>query len=353
MKIGINANRIDGPWGGGNRFVANLENSLVQRGHEVHRRLVPNLDLILLMAVQPKLRITSFTPRDAADYCRVYPRTAVVLRVNTCDQQRATDAGINRQVIQASEVADHTVFVSQFMRDLYLRDGFPESRPYSVILTGANTEVFHPRGSNNWDPARPLRLVTHHWSTGVMKGYDIYERLDTLLCQDRFRHQFEFTHIGRLPLGLELPNSRVLPVLDGDDLARELKRHHVHITGARHEPGGNHYIEAMQCGLPVLFLRSGGTPEYCRQYGIEFSPADFEEKLLSLPGRYGELRSSVMTCHHNARAMCDELAALFDTIVQRKQKLTSRGNLSATIAGRINLTARSLRRAVRKQRQAG
>ena len=353
MKIGINANRIDGPWGGGNRFVRNLERFLLQQGHEVHRKLVPHLDLILLVAVQPKLRITSFSPRDAADYRRVYPRTSVVLRVNTCDEQRASDSGINRLVLQAAKEADHTVFVSEFMRSLYAEQGFSCSRPHSVLRTGADAMVFHARGSADWRPNQRLRIVTHHWSTGVMKGYDVYERLDALLAQENFKSCFDFTHVGRLPLGLKLPNSRVLSVLDGENLADELRAHHVHITGARYEPGGNHYVEAMQCGLPVLFLRSGGTPEYCESYGLGFTAANFEEVLRRLPRCYDHLRERTLTYTHSAQTMCEQFAELFDTVVRQRHGRAACGSFSQAIAGRINLAARSLRRAVREKRSAG
>ena len=50
LRISINARRIEGPYGGGNQFANTLEKYLRSKGHEVFRKLVPNLDLILIVS---------------------------------------------------------------------------------------------------------------------------------------------------------------------------------------------------------------------------------------------------------------------------------------------------------------
>ena len=49
-----------------------------------------------------------------------------------------------------------------------------------------------------------------------------------------------------------------------EDLSTKLKENHLYITGSLFEPSGNHHIEGAQCGLPLLFIDSGGTTEYCK-----------------------------------------------------------------------------------------
>ena len=51
------------------------------------------------------------------------------------------------------------------------------------------------------------------------------------------------------------------------------------MTGSLNEPSGNHHIEAAQCGLPLLYINSGGIPEYCEGYGVSFEEHNFVEKL--------------------------------------------------------------------------
>lgn len=127
-----------------------------------------------------------------------------------------------------------------------------------------------------------------------MKGFDIYERLDQLLGTAPFKDLFEFIFIGNVPVGVAFQKARVIPLLHGLVLAQALRQHHIYVTAARHEPGGNHYIEAMRCGLPVLYLRSGSLPEYCASYGVEFTLVHFEERLLEMCERYLEFRQRVL-----------------------------------------------------------
>ena len=65
-------------------------------------------------------------------------------------------------------------------------------------------------------------------------------------------------------------NAKVISPLSGESLATELKKYDGYITGSINEPSGNHHIEAALCGLPILYLESGGIPEYANGYGLSF-----------------------------------------------------------------------------------
>jgi hypothetical protein len=312
MRIAINSNKISGPYGGGNQFGMNIEEYLRSKGHEVFRDLVSNLDLILIVSSKPNNQTTSFTPSEAGKYLVKHPNTLLVHRINTCDEQRAADNGINRTVLEVNRIASHTVFVSTFMRDLYAKHGFDLARPHSIILTGADSNVFNSAGRALPVAGEKLKVVTHHWSKNYLKGLDIYERLDYLLDQEPYRSQLEFTFIGSLPTGFAFHNAHYIPATSGKELAALLRSKHFYVTGARYEPGGNHYIEAMRCGLPVLYLESGSSAEYCASYGgIGFNPGNFEEKLLEMCDRLTEQRAKVLECPFTAERMSTEYEILF------------------------------------------
>ena len=44
----------------------------------------------------------------------------------------------------------------------------------------------------------------------------------------------------------------------------------MYITGSQNEPSGNHHIEASQLGLPVLYIESGGIPEFVKILELVF-----------------------------------------------------------------------------------
>ena len=46
-------------------------------------------------------------------------------------------------------------------------------------------------------------------------------------------------------------------ITSGQNLANELKKSNLYLTGSLNEPR-NHHIEAAQCGLPILYIDSGG-----------------------------------------------------------------------------------------------
>ena len=322
LRISINATRIDGPWGGGNRFVGVLERHLVEQGHSVVRDLRPGLDAILMIGVQRGLRIVSYGPDEVRDYLLTHPRTAAVLRVNNCDQAKGRDEGINRQMIAAGAAADHVVFCSAFSQRLYAEAGMPADVPQSVILTGADEAVFYPvedSAARRWTPGQPLKLITHHWSTGMLKGFDVYERVDALLDEPGVAEKLSLTYIGKRSPGMSLPRSRWREPMDGPEIAEQLRAHHVLLTGARHEAGGNHYIEAMRCGLPVLYLESGANAEYCAPYGLGFRPHQLEAKLAALPDVYPDLVKAVRHGPHPASAMARQYERMLQAAVDQRR----------------------------------
>jgi len=320
MRISINARFIKGPYGGGNQFVNTLEKYLRSKGHEVFRKLVPDLDLILIVSSQSELKITAYDIGSVADYIALNPNTVVVQRVNSCDEQRGRNLGINEAILKANRVADYTVFISSFVRDLFASKGLDLSKPNSVILNGADEEIFNSSGRAEWNPGEKLRIVTHHWSSNYMKGFNIYERLDQLLEIEPFKDLFKFTYIGNVPVGVFFKNTQVIAPTSGKGLADLLKQHHIYITAARNEAAGMHHIEGMRCGLPVLFLRSGALPEYCEPYGIGFTLVNFEEKLLEMRKRYPELREKVLECPYTGTWMASQYEKLFVQLVAERRK---------------------------------
>ena len=82
--------------------------------------------------------------------------------------------------------------------------------------------------------------------------------------------KIEFSYIGNVSDDYEFKNMKIIPPLAGEELAAVIKKHHIYVTTSINEPSGNHHIEAAQCGLPVLYIDSGGIPEYCDGYGVSF-----------------------------------------------------------------------------------
>lgn len=328
MKVAINQRIQDGPWGGGNRFASALVRALQARGDRVIFDLEQaDIDLVLLVDPRPRNPLVTFTPgqllrRLLAGGCRA----VVVHRINECDERKGT-RGMNRRLKAANLLADHTVFIGSWLRDLDLWQADGES---SVILNGADNSVFHPPAARPFDPSRKIRLVTHHWGGHRNKGFDVYSRLCALMDEPRWQGILEFTYVGNLPDGVTLPGARILAAQDGDALADELRRHDIYVTASLNEPAGMHHIEGALCGLPLLFRNSGALPEYCRGFGEMFEGAgDVEAALERLLAAHGDYQERLRNYPHTSARMTGEYLALFDRLLVRREELIAARRLWA------------------------
>lgn len=318
MVVSIGMRLQDGPWGGGNQFGSALAAFLRARGIEVIFDLHhPAIDVILLTEPRGDLRTSAYTDDDIERFQEATGRRAVVVhRVNECDERKGT-SGVNARLRHANRVADATVFISSWLMDLHLGQGMNARRP-AVILNGADTSVFHPRGHASWCGDGPLRLVTHHWGANRQKGMDTYLHLDAMLDDPAIAHRLAFTYIGNLPDDVRFRHATVLAPLHGQALADALRAHHVYVTGSLFEPAGMHHIEGAACGLPLLYRQSGALPEYCADFGEGFDGADLPVALQRLVGAYHVWADRVMTYPHTAERMCAGYLDVFTTLLRQR-----------------------------------
>ena len=321
MKISLGIKIQDGPWGGGNQFGLCLSEYLIDQGNQVFFDLTePDLDLIVLVDPRVGSQTSNYTDREIIHYLLTKNRQALVVhRINECDERKNTQ-GVNRMLIKANQVADHTVFISDWLNNLLVGQGL-DCPSVSVIHNGADRDVFNAEGFQPWNGSGPLRIVTHHWGGHWMKGFDVYGRLDEMLTQPEWSDKIEFAYIGNLPAGFQFTNTNYIPPLSGHDLAAELKKHHLYLTASQNEPAGMHHVEGAMCGLPVLFRNSGPLPEYCTGYGLVFEPNDFESSLEKMMAEYDHWAAQMPGYANTAEKMCSEYFALFKQVVGQRNKL--------------------------------
>lgn len=285
MKIAIGFKYFEGPYGGGSRFNVSLTKFLRSKNvRVVHELNDSDIDIILLTDPRANCSLCSFNYVDVIKYVRNKKDTLVIQRVNECDERKNTKT-INKQLYIGNQCCDATIFIASWLIENFRQKNFYFNNP-SVILNGANSSVF--KNYDNKIKDKKIRMVTHHWSPNLIKGWDIYDFVDNLSLDEEFKN-LEFHYIGNKPKNYNSKRIIFHPPLNNEKLAEELSKYNFYLTASLNEPAGMHHIEGALCGLPILYRKSGALPEYCYKHGIGFeNKRDFKSSLLKMMKEFKE-----------------------------------------------------------------
>jgi glycosyltransferase involved in cell wall biosynthesis len=249
------------PYGGGNQFLLALVRELEGRGLrvETNRR----------SGGTPACLYNSFNydfarlRRFARDGVRMVHRVDGPIGV-----YRGFDDGTDRQIAAVNhELADATILQSRYSLDKHRELAF-ELRDPVVIHNAVDPAIFHPPASRDPLPGRRLRVIATSWSDNPRKGGDVLEWLDRNLDLD----SYELTFAGNTQARLE--RIRVVGPLASESLAKLMRAQDVYLAASQDDPCSNALLEALACGLPAAFRRSGGHPELVGEAGIGFADAE-------------------------------------------------------------------------------
>jgi glycosyltransferase involved in cell wall biosynthesis len=187
---------------------------------------------------------------------------------------RGYDDGTDRRVADINQRhADTTIAISHATIAMYRSIGIELVAP-RVIYNGTDPGIFHPGGREPFDHGRKTRLIAVSWSDNPRKGGPFYRWLERELDPDRY----EFTFVGNTRD--EFDRVTVVPPLPSDDLAELLRRHDIFVTATENDAYSNALVEALCCGLPAVYLDSGGSSEAVKEAGFGFTDREEVPALL-------------------------------------------------------------------------
>ncbi len=325
MKIAIGFEIKNNSWGGGNQFAKSLVKEAAKNGHKITFSLKDNdIDIILLTDPRSYNSGINFGSFEILHYLFFRNKNAIVIhRINECDERKNTNY-MNTFLRWSNYCADYTIFISNWLKTLNIYQRNKESK---VILNGGDREIFHENHSLSWDGISPLKIITHHWSPNLMKGFDVYKDLDELITQSEWASLIEFTYIGNLPKGFFFKKAKHLKPLSGKKLGLELSRHHVYLTASINEPAGMHHIEGLLCGLPIIYRESGALPEYCASFGVPFKNNKYIPALKKIMENYKLYKKKVSEYPNDSIKMSKEYLNLFDDLLKKRDFIVKNRNL--------------------------
>ena len=313
MKIMLNRPIKREAWGGGSHFITCLSEYLSKKGHDVVFRLEPNIDVIFMF--DPRASSGGDCANSIYQYKQSNTRTKIIQRINDTDIARPLDRPWRvDMLLQSNVIADHTIFISNWVKNHYIEKGFNPNKPNTVIINGCNTEWYFPDSERDLNKEN-IKLITHHWSDNFMKGFDIYNFLDDYV-EDR--DDLSFTYMGRYNKDYRPKNTKLIDPTYGTAIGDILRSHDIYVTAARWEACGMHHIEAASCGLPILYHRDGGgVPEVCKNHGVEFSNlSDFKDSLSLIVESFKDIRSKIDYNHLSSERCFKEYEEIILDLLQ-------------------------------------
>jgi len=269
------------PYGGGNQFLVALVRELEGRGLRVEANR--------LSGGTPACLYNSFNfdfarlRRFARDGARMVHRVDGPIGV-----YRGFDDGTDSRIASVNhELADATILQSRYSLDKHHELGI-ELRGPVVIHNAVDPAIFRPPPSREPLQGRPLRVIATSWSDNPRKGADVLEWLDRNLDLD----SYQLTFAGNTRATLE--RIHVLGPIASKPLAELMRTQDVYLAASQDDPCSNALLEALACGLPAAFRRSGGHPELVGEAGIGFDdPEELSDVFAQLAAELDTRRAAI------------------------------------------------------------
>lgn len=259
--IGLFHEFVPPPGGGGHQFLRALVREFRAQGLHVATNAVPRgATAILCNSFNFDVRRYQALNRRAV---RTIHRVDGPIGV-----YRSSGIGVDRAICEFNRRhAERTVFQSQYSLDKHRELGL-EFRAPAVIHNAPDARIFRRPERRSAIEGRRLRIVASAWSDNPNKGTPIYKELESILNWD----EYEFVFVGRS--AVDLSRVRQIEPRDSLGLASVLQSGDVYLSASVHESCSNAILEAMACGLPVLYVQSGSNAEIVGRGGLGFATAE-------------------------------------------------------------------------------
>jgi glycosyltransferase involved in cell wall biosynthesis len=245
------------------------------------------------------------------------PGLRVVQRVDGSAQDYGRRDGADWLQRDLNALADLSIFQSQYSyqataeRYQLIRQGGP------IIYNPVDIEHFCPEGPVMRPKSGPRpRLICVGWSPNPRKG-----TWRIPLLAERYP-EIDFMVVGTAKDLPPRPNLQTIPPQDHASLPQALRSADAYLSLLENDASPNVITEALACGLPVLYLASGGVPELVRGAGLAIHEGgeDLGEalaKILAEQARYQGLARAVAVEHHRPDKVLGDYWAAMQNLDRR------------------------------------
>lgn len=280
MKINIEYEFRDGPYGGANQFLKCLRDYFRREG--VYAETAQEADCILINHTNISARTLEIK--------RSCPEKILLHRMDgPVSKHRERSRAIDKQAFLLDRMLmDGSVFQSKWTEENCYKLGLKKNGHHTVIHNAPDPGIFYPAGSKKEKEDGKIRLVATSWSPNRNKGFDILEYLDQTLDFDRYR----LTFIGNSPVSFR--HIEILEPLTSAELGKKLREYDIYLAVSRNESCSNSLLEAMNCGLAAVGRDSGCYREVIGRGGeIVQGKEEFPEAIRRVSGNLAEYQKNI------------------------------------------------------------
>ena len=291
------------PYGGGNISVFYIVSEFTKRfsDFDVTYSLEEGIDIYLLIDVNKDRKFKKFGIEPIVEHRNTVNKSAkIIARINDCDITRNVTNITSREmkIKKFHNEINCYIYNSHFIKDYYLNK-FEDLRQknHCVIVNGCDQKLFILKEK---EIKNTVKIVTHHWSPNLNKGYETYFNL--------WKHCKQTTELEFVFIGKHVPDMfkdvNIIGPYAKEELVNALNDCHVYITDSRYDSCPNHVLEAISCGLPILYSNvDGGARELCQMSDLPIGEMysnfnDLLVKLEKIRNNYGTYVNNIKTSKH-------------------------------------------------------
>jgi hypothetical protein len=281
ITIFINFKNTTESYGGGNQFVSSFIAYLKKFDNiNIVFDLNEKIDIYLIIGIRKDNKFKRYSMDEIINNRKNNNHGKIICRINDCDFTRKIkniEAGFVQYLKNIDLIIYNSYFIKRYYESKY--DDFIDKKS-KVIHNSSDGTIFYPK-LNKLNSK--MRIVTHHWSDNINKGYYYYKKLAEYLNNNE---NYEFVFIGRkFNDNYDITNVNFTHEMSGMNLSNELRKFDIYISASIYDACPMHVLEGLACGLPILYIDiEGGGRELCQlstdKVGEKFS--NFEELITQL-----------------------------------------------------------------------
>jgi len=267
LKIYIVYNFTDIPFGGANQFLKALKNYLIK--NNCYSESIEDADVVLLNSHLFGQGVTLFN--IIWKFRKIFREKTVLHRIDgpVSLYQAKTRFSVDKYIFKISRhISDGTVFQSSWSEKECKRIGMPSKDFELVTFNAPDAKIFFPENLPPPSRNKKIKLIASSWSINRNKGFDILEYLDNHLNFEKY----EMTFIGRSPITFR--KIKLIGPLPSQELAKQLRKHHLFISTSFREACSNSLLEAMHCGCIPIARNNSSHPEIIADAGVLFEGSE-------------------------------------------------------------------------------